>query len=208
MMWPDSERTAELLQNAQQGESTAVNELMERHRQAVRQMVHMRLDRAVAARVDASDVVQDVLLEASQRLNDFIENGSMPFHLWLRQLAKDRLIDMHRRHRGAQRRSVDREQRIGAGSSERSSLNLDGVLADGQLTPAAASIRRELEQRFLTALQELSDDDRDIILMRHQEHLTNSEVAEALGLSQPAAGMRYLRALRKLREVLGEPSSS
>ena len=207
-MWPDSEQTAELLQNARQGESSAVNELMERHRNAVRQMIQMRLDRAVAARVDASDVVQDVLLEASQRLNDFIESGSMPFHLWLRQLAKDRLIDMHRRHRGAQRRSVDREQRVAAGSSERSSLNLDGVLADGQLTPAAASIRREIEQRFLTALQELGDDDRDIILMRHQEHLTNSEVAEALGLSQPAAGMRYLRALRKLREVLGEASSS
>ena len=207
-MWPDSEQTAELLQNARQGESSAVNELMERHRNAVRQMIQMRLDRAVAARVDASDVVQDVLLEASQRLNDFIKSGSMPFHLWLRQLAKDRLIDMHRRHRGAQRRSVDREQRVAAGSSERSSLNLDGVLADGQLTPAAASIRREIEQRFLTALQELGDDDRDIILMRHQEHLTNSEVAEALGLSQPAAGMRYLRALRKLREVLGETSSS
>ncbi len=207
-MWPDSEQTAELLQNARQGESAAVNELMERHRNAVRQMIQMRLDRAVAARVDASDVVQDVLLEASQRLNDFIEGGAMPFHLWLRQLAKDRLIDMHRRHRGAQRRSVDREQRVGAGSSERSSLNLDGVLADGQLTTAAASIRREIEQRFLTALQELGDDDRDIILMRHQEHLTNSEVAEALGLSQPAAGMRYLRALRKLREVLGESSSS
>ncbi len=207
-MWPDSEQTAELLQNARQGESAAVNELMERHRNAVRQMIQMRLDRAVAARVDASDVVQDVLLEASQRLNDFIKSGSMPFHLWLRQLAKDRLIDMHRRHRGAQRRSVDREQRVAAGSSERSSLNLDGVLADGQLTPAAASIRREIEQRFLTALQELGDDDRDIILMRHQEHLTNSEVAEALGLSQPAAGMRYLRALRKLREVLGETSSS
>lgn len=207
-MWPDSEQTAELLQNARQGEPSAVNELMERHRNSVRQMIQMRLDRAVAARVDASDVVQDVLLEASQRLNDFIESGSMPFHLWLRQLAKDRLIDMHRRHRSAQRRSVDREQRVGAGSSERSSLNLDGVLADGQLTPAAASIRQELEQRFLTALQELGDDDRDIILMRHQEHLTNSEVAEALGLSQPAAGMRYLRALRKLREVLGEASSS
>ena len=207
-MWPDSEETAELLRNARQGESAAVNELMERHRNAVRQIIQMRLDRAVAARVDASDVVQDVLLEASQRLNDFIEGGSMPFHLWLRQLAKDRLIDMHRRHRGAQRRSVDREQRVGAGSSERSSLNLDGVLADGQLTPAAASIRREIEQRFLTALQELGDDDRDIILMRHQEHLTNSEVAEALGLSQPAAGMRYLRALRKLREVLGEKSAS
>ena len=207
-MWPDSEQTAELLQHARQGETAAVNALLERHRQAVRQMIQMRLDRAVAARVDASDVVQDVLLEASQRLNDFIESGSMPFHLWLRQLAKDRLIDMHRRHRGAQRRSVDREQKVAASGSDRSTLNLDGVLADGELTPAAASIRRELEQRFLTALQELNDDDRDVILMRHQEHLTNSEVAEALGLSQPAAGMRYLRALRKLREVLGEASSS
>ena len=74
-MWPDSERTAELLQNAQQGQPSAVNELLERHRQAVRQMIQMRLDRAVAARVDASDVVQDVLLEASQRLSDFIESG-------------------------------------------------------------------------------------------------------------------------------------
>lgn len=205
-MWPDSDQTAELLRDAQQGNTTAINELMERHRAAVRQMIQLRLDRAVAARVDASDVVQDVMLEASQRLNDFIQNGSMPFHLWLRQLAKDRLIDMHRRHRGAQRRSVDREQRVSVTSADRSSINLDGVLADGELTPAAASIRRELEQRFLAGLQQLSDDDRDIILMRHQEHLTNSEVAEALGLSQPAAGMRYLRALRKLREVLGTDS--
>jgi RNA polymerase sigma-70 factor (ECF subfamily) len=206
-MWPDSEQTQELLAAAGNGEAAAVNNLMDRHREAVRKMVNMRLDRAVAARVDASDVVQDVLLEASQRMGDYVNNPSMPFHLWLRQLAKDRLIDMHRRHRAAQRRSVDREQRLNVNYSEQSSLDLAGQLRDHELTPAAATIRRELETRFMTALQDLAEDDREIILMRHQEHLSNSEVAEALDLSQPAAGMRYLRALRRLREILGSDHS-
>jgi len=206
-MWPDSEQTQQLLAAAGNGEAAAVNNLMDRHREAVRRMVNMRLDRAVAARVDASDVVQDVLLEASQRMSDYVNNPSMPFHLWLRQLAKDRLIDMHRRHRTAQRRSVDREQRLNANYSDQSSLDLAGQLRDHELTPAAATIRRELESRFMTALQDLAEDDREIILMRHQEHLSNSEVAEALNLSQPAAGMRYLRALRRLREILGSDHS-
>lgn len=206
-MWPDSEQTQQLLAAAGNGESVAINNLMDRHREAVRKMVNMRLDRAVAARVDASDVVQDVLLEASQRMSDYVNNPSMPFHLWLRQLAKDRLIDMHRRHRAAQRRSVDREQRLNANYSEQSSLDLAGQLRDHELTPAAATIRRELETRFMTALQDLAEDDREIILMRHQEHLSNTEVAEALDLSQPAAGMRYLRALRRLREILGSDHS-
>lgn len=206
-MWPDSEQTQQLLAAAGNGEADAVNNLMNRHREAVRKMVNLRLDRAVAARVDASDVVQDVLLEASQRMSDYVSNPSMPFHLWLRQLAKDRLIDMHRRHRAAQRRSVDREQRLNAGYSDQSSLDLAAQLRDHELTPAAATIRRELETRFMTALQDLGEDDREIILMRHQEHLSNSEVAEALSLSQPAAGMRYLRALRRLRDVLGSDHS-
>lgn len=206
-MWPDSEQTQELLAAAGNGEGEAVNALMNRHREAVRKMVNVRLDRAVAARVDASDVVQDVLLEASQRLGNYINEPSMPFHLWLRQLAKDRLIDMHRRHRAAQRRSVDREKRMHAGYSDQSSLDLAGQLRDHELTPAAATIRRELETRFLTALQDLGEDDREIILMRHQEHLTNTEVADALNLSQPAAGMRYLRALRRLKEILASDCS-
>lgn len=206
-MWPDSEQTQELLQSAKTGDDSAINQLLNRHREAVRKMVQMRMDRAVAARVDASDVVQDVMLEANQRLLDYARNPSMPFHLWLRQLAKDRLIDMHRRHRGAQRRSVDRERSLNAAYSEQSSLNLAAQLRDHELTPAAATIRRELEERFLAALAELTEDDREIIIMRHHEHLSNSEVAEALGLSTAAAGMRYLRALRRLRDVLGSDQS-
>jgi RNA polymerase sigma-70 factor (ECF subfamily) len=207
-MWPDSEETQQLLRQAGGGDADAVNRLLERHRASLRNMIRLRLDRALAGRVDASDVVQDVLLEASRRLDDYVRDAAMPFHLWLRQLAKDRIIDMHRRHREAQRRSVDREQPLAAAAApDRSAYDLAGQVLDPELTPAAASIRRELEGRFLQALEQLGDDDREVILMRHYEHLGNSDVATALGLSPAAAGMRYLRALRRLRAVLGDQNS-
>lgn len=201
-MLPDLESTQQLLQAARDGNPAAVNELFERHRDSLRRMVQARLDRAVARRVDASDVVQDVLLEAHGRLNDFIQSGSMPFHLWLRHLVKDRMIDVHRRHH-AQRRNVDREQHAPQSADVSSAFDLFAQISDQELTPAAASIRKEIEVRFLGALEQLDETDREILLMRHCEQLGNSEVAELLGLSQPAAGMRYLRALRRLRAVLG-----
>lgn len=203
-MWPEGEKTQQLLNGAKDGDSQAVNDLIERHRQAVRRLVQMRLDNAVARRVDASDVVQDVMFEASRRLEGYLQDPSMPFHLWLRQLAKDRVIDMHRRHRDAQRRSVDREQHVSSlGNDDRSAADLVALLKDTELTPAAATVRKEMEQRFLQGLNDLNDDDRELIMMRHFEHLGNGEVAAALGLSAPAAGMRYLRAIRRLRQALG-----
>lgn len=201
-MLPDSETTQQLLRAAKAGDTSAVNELLERHRDSLRRMVQARLDRAVSRRVDASDVVQDVLLEAHGRLSDFIQNGSMPFHRWLRHLAKDRMIDVHRRHH-AHRRSVDREQAAQWSADVSSAFDVFAQISAHELTPAAASIRREIEARFLGALEQLDELDREILLMRHCEQLGNSEVAELLGLSQPAAGMRYLRALRRLRAVLG-----
>ncbi len=207
-MWPDTEETQQLLQDAGAGDEQAVNRLMDRHRAALARMVQLRMDAAIAGRIDASDVVQDVLIEAHRRLADYLRDPPMPFHLWLRQLAKDQVIDMHRRHRTAQRRSVDREQRMTDRQfADRSSMDLAAMLKDQELTPAAATIRKELERRFLTALDELDDDDREIILMRHFEQLGNNETAEALGLSPAAAGMRHLRALRKLRAILGDHPS-
>ena len=193
-MWPESERTLELLKGIEAGDAAAVNHLLDRHRDAVRRMVQMRLDHAVAQRVDASDVVQDVLLEASQRMDDFIRNPGMPFHLWLRQLAKDRVIDMHRRHRAAKRRSVDREQNMsGLNSDDRSAADLMSLLKDAELTPAAATVRKEMEQRFLAALSQMEESDREIIIMRHFEHLGNGEVA------------RHLECLTHALDVFPEP---
>jgi len=208
-IWPDSDRTRELLAAARDGDPEAIDGLMDRHRDALRKLVDHRMDRAIARRVDASDVVQDVLFEASSRLAKYLDQPTLPFHLWLRQLARDRLIDMHRRHRKAQRRSVDRERPlVSRAHSDLSSLDLIARLADAELTPAAASIRREMQLRFIEAIEELGEDDREILQMRHFEQLTNSEAALALELSPAAAGMRHLRALRRLKVQLGDSASS
>lgn len=202
-MWPEEHQTGSLLRKISDGEADALNHLMDRHRPALRRMIEMRLDRQIQGRVDASDVVQDVLIEAAQRMRTYLEKPDMPFHLWLRQMAKDRIIDLHRRHH-ALRRSVDLEQSMAAAFPDQSSLDLMAQIQDQDLTPAAATLRREMERRFHQALTLLDEDDREIILMRHAEHLGNGEVAQALNLTPAAAGMRYLRAIRRLKEVLGE----
>ena len=202
-MWPNSPETQHLLDQARQGDAGAVDRLLTGHRESLRRVIGLRLDPAVAARVDASDIVQDVLLEASQRLADYLRDPAMPFHLWLRHIARDHIIDAHRRHRLAQRRSVDREQpAVPAVLADHSSLELAAQFIDQELTPASAAIRQEMQRRLQSALNSLDEDDRDVICMRHFEQLSNQEVALALGLTEAAASMRYLRALRRLRAVL------
>ena len=207
-MWPEASQTQELLASARQGNSDAVNRLLERHREALRRMVDLRMDKVLARRVDASDIVQDVLVEANRRLEEYLKNPAMPFHLWLRHMARDRLIDAHRRHRVAARRSMDREQPMTAPAAyDRSSVELIAELCDQELTPAAAATMHELERRFQQALEQLDEQDQEIVLMRHFEQLSNSEAAQALGLSEPAAGMRYLRAMRRIRTHFGSEGS-
>lgn len=206
-MWPQSEETQELLAEARAGDAAAVNRLLERHRAALRRMIDLRMDHLVQRRVDASDIVQDVLIEAHRRLDDYLQNPAMPFHLWLRHMAKDRLIDAHRRHRVAARRSVDREQPlVAAAHLDLSTYNLAAGIEDPELTPAAAATWHELQIRFQQALDTMDEQDREVVLLRHFEHLSNGEVAEVLGLTEPAAGMRYLRAMRRLRAKLQEPT--
>ncbi|MBC8351795.1 MAG: sigma-70 family RNA polymerase sigma factor [Planctomycetes bacterium] len=202
-MWPTDDKTEELLLGAKEGNDDAINRLIERHRDAVLRMVQMRLDQKIRGRVAVSDVVQDVMIDASRRLQDYIANPVMPFHLWLRHIAKDRIIDAHRRHRGSQKRSVDREQGLAVpGADDHSTMDLAAHLCDGELTPAAAATQREMAKRVEAAITELGEQDGEIIIMRHYEQLSNQEVAQALDLSEPAASMRYLRAVRRLRKML------
>ena len=207
-MWPEPQNTQQLLTNIKQGDSDAINQLLERHRVAVRRMVDLRMDQMLKRRVDASDIVQEVMIEANRRLHDYLENPVMPFHLWIRQMAKDRLIDAHRRHRGAARRSLDREQPLAAAAADESSADLVAQLSDHQLTPAAAATWQELQRRFQAACEKLESQDQEIVLMRHFEQLTNGETAAALNLSPQAASMRYLRAMRRLRELINDDQPS
>lgn len=202
-MWPEYEKTVRLLDEAREGVSDAVNQLFACHRNAIWRLVQMRLDKRIQKRVGVSDVVQDVLVEANRRLDVYLADPQLPFHLWLRQISRDRIIDAHRRHRVSAKRSIDREHggHIQA-SADQSSLAVVDQLVDGQLTPAAIVARKELAERVELVIAGLPDQDREILMLRHYQLLTNQEVAEALELTPPASGMRYLRAVRHLQAIL------
>src|SRR5882724_1633012 len=180
-MWPNRDETDRLLADARTGDPGAVDRLLGEFREPLRRVIDLRLDPALARRVDASDIVQDVLLEANQRLTDYLQSPDMPFHLWLRHLAQDRIIDTHRRHRLAQRRSVDREQPIARPAwADESNASFVAQFVDTEATPSSEAIRHELQRRLASAIDQLADDDREIILMRHHEGLSNQEVAKLL----------------------------
>ena len=205
----EGQLTLVLLDRVRRGDGDAVNGLLERHRETIKRMIDRRMDRGVQRRVDASDIVQDVMIEANRRLGDYLANPTMPFQLWLRHMARDRLIDAHRRHRVAASRSVDLEvPLVVPDSGDQSQADLGGQIADRELTPAAAATWHELERRFAAAVDLLDEGDRQIVLLRHFEHLSTAEAADVLGLSKPAAGMRYLRAMRRLRVLLDDGSES
>ncbi len=192
-----------LLNDAKSGKPDAIDRLISHHREPLRRMISNRLDPALSARIDASDIVQDVMLEANRRLSDYLRNPVMPFHLWLRHIALDHIIDAHRKHRVAKRRSLDREKPMVIPSlNDQSSIELAGQLLADEPTPASAAIHAELKSRLEMAISQLEPDDREIVMMRHGEQMTNLEVATLLGLNEAAASMRYLRAVRKLRSGL------
>ncbi len=198
---PDTEV---LLQRVEQGDALARQALLARHRQRLRQMVGLRLDRRLAARVDPSDVVQETLAEADRRLPDYLRRRPLPFYPWLRQLALDRLADAHRRHVQAQRRSVRREERRAEPLSDASASQLiDRLFARGS-SPSARLRRDEQLARVQAALGRLAEPDREVLVLRHLEQLTVAEIGAVLKITEGAVYTRHVRALQRLRKLLGD----
>jgi len=189
----------DLLASARAGDEPALADLLGRHRQAIRRTVQLRLDRRVAARVDASDVVQETYLEASRRLTDYLAGESMPFALWLHWLAREQVLMCHRRHLAADKRAVARE--VSCLPADSSAQFVNGILGKGS-SPSRHLAAAELAERLRYALQQLDEDERDLILWRHFEQLTNRETAQLLHITEAAASKRYVRALERLRGLL------
>jgi RNA polymerase sigma-70 factor (ECF subfamily) len=163
-------------------------------------MVSIRLDRRLATRVDPSDVVQEALLEAAARLDEYVGNRPLPFYPWLRRIAVDRLGDAYRRHSLAGRRSVQREEPPGL--PDESVLELAGRLLAPTSGPSARLQRQECRERVRAALEALPDRDREVLVLRYLEDLSTAEAASVLGIGEGAVKMRVVRALQRLREVL------
>jgi RNA polymerase sigma-70 factor, ECF subfamily len=194
----NSAETERLLQQIRGGERVAINRLFARHRPELRRLVQLRLDPKLRPRLDPSDVVQEAQMEALRRLDAYLQQPPMAFRLWLRQITYDRLLMVRRQHVRAERRTVERDVAL----PDRSSALLAQQLLAGESSPSEQLAKRELARRVNRAMSQLAESDREILLMRNFEGLTNQEVSQVLGISPPAASQRYGRALLRLRKIL------
>lgn len=197
-----SEELTRLLERAAEGDAAATSALLGQYRGRLRGMIALRMDRRLASRVDASDVVQEAVIEAARRLPEYLRAPPMGFYLWLRQLALQKLIDLHRHHLGAQKRDAGRELSIDAEPGGISSEGLAQQLVGGLTSPTRAARRAELKARVQQALAELAPVDREVLMLRHFEQLSNEETASVLDVGRSAASKRYILALGRLRRLL------
>lgn len=195
---PDEAETLRLLEQVRAGDRHALDRLLTGYRTYLRTAVELRLDRTLRARLDPSDVVQEAQLEVARRIDDYLRREPMPFHLWLRQTAYQNMLRLRRQHVEADRRSVTCELPLPDGSSAAFARQLLGAGP----SPSEQLCEQELARRLREAVAELPETDREILLMRNFEGLSNQEAAQVLGLEPAAASRRYGRAILRLRKVL------
>jgi RNA polymerase sigma-70 factor (ECF subfamily) len=199
----NSSETDGLLQRAARGDYQGWGTLLARHRERLRRMVALRLDQRLQGRIDASDVIQETYLEAWRRLAEYLRQPTMPFFLWLRFLAGQKLVTLHRHHLGVEMRDPGREVSLYRGSlPETSSAALAAQLLGHETRPSEAAIRAELKIRLQEALNSMEPIDREVLALRHFEQLSRAEIAQLLEISEAAVSKRYIRALKRLKEIL------
>ena len=193
-----------LVSQAQNGDQDALAELFEANRGRLEHMIRLRMSERVRPRVAVSDVLQEAYVDLAQQLGNYAADPKLPFFLWLRRITGQRLAKMHRDHLGRQIRDVNREQRLDVAVPDASAVYMANQLA-GQFTSVSEkAIQNENKLRMQTAIEQLPATDREILAMRHVEQLTNREIAILLKIGESAAANRYIRAIRKLRDALGE----
>jgi RNA polymerase sigma-70 factor (ECF subfamily) len=195
---PDTEQ---LLAQAEQGDRAARNQLLTRFRGRLLRMIALRLDHRLAARFDPSDIVQDTLAEADQKLAAYLRQRHLPFHAWLRRIATDRLAALHRDHIHTKRRSVTRESPL-AQFPDESMAALAQQLLDRGSTPSARLARSDDRHQLLAAMEQLVPADRELLVLRHLESLAADEIATLLGISTAVVYVRHVRVLERLRKLL------
>jgi RNA polymerase sigma-70 factor (ECF subfamily) len=195
--------STELVKRGAAGDQQAVNDLFERHRERLRAMVRLRINRRLQGRIDASDVLQEAYLEVCKGFADYARAPTLPFYLWLRHITGQKLISLHRHHLGAKMRDADKEVALYRGAlPQASSISLAAQLLGRLSSPSHAAIRAELQIRVQEALNSMDAIDREVLALRHFEMLTNDETAQVLGIKKSAASNRYIRALARLKDIL------
>jgi RNA polymerase sigma-70 factor (ECF subfamily) len=201
----ESSENDALLERAVAGDCAALAELFQRHRGRLEQMVRLRLDRRLQGRLDPGDVLQDAYLDVARRFKEYAANPALPFFLWLRLLTGQRLVDLHRQHLGTRMRDAGLEVSLYRGGCPlASSVSLAELLLGRLTTASQAAVRAETQLRVQEALNAMDEVDREVLVLRHFEMLSNEETAQVLGLKPSAASNRHIRALKRLKEILAQ----
>jgi len=191
-----------LLDAARNGDEGALAVLVERHRDRLERMVQLRMDRRLQGRVDPADVVQETYLAVRGKFPQYSADPRLPFFLWLRLEVGQKLVDLHRFHLGTKMRDAGQEVSLHRGALPQvTSLSLAEHLLGKLTTASQAAMRVELKLRVQEALNSMDPQDREVLILRHFEELSNSEAAEVLGIKPSAAVNRYVRALKRLKDV-------
>lgn len=205
---PENSDTMNLLSQISAGDQRPFADLFSLYRDRLKQMLAHHMDHRLQKRVDLSDILQDVYIDALKRVQHYLAKPDYSFYVWLRQVAMQRLIEVHRQHLLAERRSLRAEVPLAAGNSTASHAWAIQLVAN-QVSPSQVAMHDELVHAVMRTLDAMDPIDREVLALRHFEDMRNSEVAETLGLSIAAASNRYVRALVRLREaLLGDTDSS
>src|SRR5271165_443872 len=193
----------DLLLRLEGGDERALTELFTRHRERLRRMIRLRLDRRLQGRIDSSDVLQDTYLEVARRAREYLAQASMPPFLWLRLLTGQTLQALHRHHLKVHMRDAGHEVSLRHRTTpQANSVSLAEMLLGRLTSPTRAARRAEMQLRLQELINGMEPLDREVLALRHFEELSNGEVAHVLGLSKTAASNRYIRALGRLKEML------
>ena len=191
----------EELERLKDGGEKALAELFSEYRDRLERLVDFRLDQRLSSRVDPSDVLQEAYIEIARRYREYVNAPNVSFYVWIRQMTMQALIDIQRRHFGL-KRTPQQEVNLKRTSSESTSDSICQILGSQLTSPSGAAIRAEEIRQLHVALASMDEIDREVLALRHFEHLGNGEVAETLGLTATAASNRYIRAMTRLGEIM------
>jgi RNA polymerase sigma-70 factor (ECF subfamily) len=195
----------ELSRRLKCGDREALATLFAQHRDRLWRMANFRMDRRLMGRVDPDDVLQEAYLAAASRLEHFGDGSSFTPFVWLRMILMQTLTDVHRHHLGTQMRDADREAGVGGCRyPQTTSASLAAQFVGHFTSPSRAAVRAEMLGLVEQAIAAMEPLDQEVLALRHFEELTNSEVAEVLGIQQKAASIRYVRALKRLKAVMSQ----
>jgi RNA polymerase sigma-70 factor, ECF subfamily len=193
----------ELSQRLSQGDRNALAELFTAYRDRLGQMLHFRTPAQLAGRLDIDDILQEAYLAAEKRIDAFEHADEHGPFVWLRLVTLQTLTDQCRRHMAAQRRDVGREMSIHTrvAMPGATTASMASFLIDDLTSPSGVMMRAEAIQQLENAIDRMDPIDREVLALRHFEMLGNTEAAAVLDITPKTASIRYVRAIRRLKDI-------